>query len=132
MAGDPIDGQVLLLAAAKASVAPSRLPELVDRAQARLAPDRERYRREYERVHADDRREVFLAEWGHWEELGEELGLTDRERAAVRRAHEEQLSRIGRRTDREESFETALEIREPVCIGIGDAGGDSGSESESE
>ncbi|WP_339104741.1 hypothetical protein [Haloterrigena salinisoli] len=123
MAGEPIEGQILVLTAAKASVAPTRLPELVDRAQGRLAAERERYRREYERVHADDRREAFLVEWGHWERVGDELGLTDRERSAVRRAHEEQLLRIGRRTDREDAFETALEIREPVCIGTNDANG---------
>ncbi|ELY58944.1 hypothetical protein [Natronolimnohabitans innermongolicus] len=117
MAGDPIDGQVLLLTAAKASVPPNRLPGLVDRAQKALASEHERYRREYERVHADDEREAFLVEWGHWEAVGDELGLTDRECTAVRRAHEEQLLRIGRRTDREGEFETALEIREPVCLG---------------
>ena len=128
MSDEPIEGQILVLTAAKASVAPTRLPDLVDRAQRRLAADRERYRREYERVHADDRREAFLVEWGHWEELGEELGMTDRERSAVRRAHEEQLLRIGRRTDREETFETALEIREPVCIGTSGASEDDLSE----
>ena len=117
MAGEPIDGQVLILTAAKASVPPARLPNLVDRAQKRLAPAIERYRREYERLYADDEREVFLVEWGHWETLGDELDVSDRELAAIRRAHEEQLLRIGRQTDREETFETALEIREPVCIG---------------
>ncbi|QRV16368.1 hypothetical protein JMJ58_05620 [Haloterrigena salifodinae] len=126
MSGEPIEGQILVLTAAKASVAPTRLPDLVDRAQRRLAADRERYRREYERVHADDLREAFLVEWGHWEAVGEELDMTDRERSAVRRAHEEQLLRIGRRTDREETFETALEIREPVCIGTNGANGDGG------
>ena len=117
MAGDPIEGQILVLTAAKASVPPDRLPDLVDSVQAHLADERDRYRREYERVQADERRETFLVEWGHWEDLGAELGLSDRERSAVRRAHEEQLLRIGRRTDREDAFETALEIREPVCIG---------------
>ncbi|MFA9425563.1 hypothetical protein [Natronorubrum sp. A-ect3] len=117
MAGEPIDGQVLILTAAKASVPPARLPDLVDRAQKRLAPALERYRREYERLYADDEREVFLVEWGHWETLGDDLEVSDRELAAIRRAHEEQLLRIGRRTDREDTFETALEIREPVCIG---------------
>ncbi len=119
MAGEPIDGQVLILTAAKASVPPARLPDLVDRAQKRLAPALERYRREYERLYADDEREVFLVEWGHWEALGDDLEVSEREVAAIRRAHEEQLLRIGRRTDREDAFETALEIREPVCIGTG-------------
>ncbi|SIR72655.1 hypothetical protein [Natronorubrum thiooxidans] len=125
MAGEPIDGQVLILTAAKASVPPSRLPALVERAQETLEPELERYRREYERLAVDDDREVFAVEWGHWSSISEELGVTDRELSAIRRAHEEQLLRIGRRTDREETFETALEIREPICIGIdGDDGGD--------
>ncbi|ELY44251.1 hypothetical protein [Natronorubrum sulfidifaciens] len=115
--GDPIDGQVLVLTAAKASVPPSRLPALVDRAQELLSPRLEQYRRAYERLEADDDRELFLVEWGHWESLADDLEVTDRELSAIRRAHEEQLLRIGRRTDREATFETALEIREAVCIG---------------
>ncbi|ELY93520.1 hypothetical protein C482_19019 [Natrialba chahannaoensis JCM 10990] len=114
--GDPIDGQILLLTAAKASVPPEQLPTLVDRAQTLLAPRRERYRHEFECIHTDADREAFLVGWGHWDNLGEELELTERETAAVRRAHEEQIRRIGRRQDREEEFETAFEIREPVLI----------------
>lgn len=120
MGGDPIEGQILVLAAAKASVPPKRLPDLIARVQAALEPDLERYRHEYERVHADDEREAFLVEWGHWEDLA--LEVTERERAAIRRTHEEQLLRIGRRTDRESEFESALEIREPVCIGTSETG----------
>lgn len=119
MAGEPIEGQILLLAAAKSSVTPTRLPDLVDVAQEHLAAERERYRREYERLYDDDDLEAFAVETGHWAELGAELELGDRELSAVRRAHEEQLLRIGRRTDREDEFETALEIREPVVIGTG-------------
>ncbi|QCS43576.1 hypothetical protein [Natrinema versiforme] len=133
MAGDPIEGQVLVLTAAKASVPPTRLPDLIERAQAVLGPARERYRREYERLYADDDLEVFLVDWGHWEEIGEEIDVTERELSAIRRAHEEQLVKIGRRTDREDEFETALEIREPIVIGTSDvesAGGD-GDESAS-
>lgn len=124
MAGDPIEGQVLVLTAAKASVPPERLPTLVDQVQTLLGPALERYRREYERCYADKDLEVFLAEWGHWDELAADLDLSERERSAVRRAHEEQLRRIGRRTDRESAFETALEIREPICIGTGSDRGD--------
>lgn len=120
MAGEPIDGQVLVLTAAKASVSPTRLPDLVERAQLVLESECERYRREYERLYADDDLEIFLVEWGHWDEIGAELGVSDRELSAIRRAHEEQLLRIGRRTDREDEFETALEIREPVVVGTGD------------
>ncbi|MFC6716774.1 hypothetical protein ACFQGT_17025 [Natrialbaceae archaeon GCM10025810] len=118
MAADPIESQVLVLTAAKASVAPTRLPTLIDRAQAELGPELERYRREYERIHEDDERAVFLVEWGHWEDLEDRLDVSARERSAIRRAHEEQLLRIGRREDREEEFETALEIRDPVVIGL--------------
>lgn len=121
MAGEPIDGQVLLLTAAKSSVPPTRLPDLIDRTQAVLADELERYRREYERIYEGEAEnagfEAFLVDWGHWEELGDEVGLEERERSAVRRAHEEQLLRVGRRLDREDEFETALEIREPVLIG---------------
>jgi hypothetical protein len=117
MSDEPIEGQILVLTAAKASVTPARLPVLVAQAQAYLRAELPRYRREYERPHADGDREAFLVEWGHWEELAEALGFDDRERSAVRRAHEEQLLRIGRRTDREAEFETALEIREPLLIG---------------
>ncbi|SDQ28558.1 hypothetical protein [Natronobacterium texcoconense] len=128
MAAQPIEGQVLVLTAAKASVPPSKLPVLVDRAQDVLESQLQRYRREYEQVdvvegEGDDESttvEAFLVEWGHWERVGEKAGFDTRERSAVRRAHEEQLLRIGRRTDREAEFETALEIREPVLIGIRD------------
>ncbi|WP_408959394.1 hypothetical protein [Natrinema sp. 74] len=120
MAGEPIEGQILLLTAAKASVPATSLPDLIDRAQALLEPALERYRRDFERFHADDECEIFLVEWGHWDEIGTELGATDRELSAIRRAHEEQLTRIGRRTDRENEVETALEIREAVVIGVDD------------
>ncbi|WP_459890011.1 hypothetical protein [Halostagnicola bangensis] len=117
MMADPIEGQILVLAAAKASVPPTRLPALVDRAQERLESDIARYRREYETVFEDDDRCAFLVEWGHWEELGERFDWDRRETSAVRRAHEEQLQRIGRRQDRLSEFEAALEIRDPLIIG---------------
>ncbi|WP_265110186.1 hypothetical protein [Halosolutus halophilus] len=120
MAGEPIEGQVLLLTAAKASVPGTRLPDLVDLTQELLAAERERYRREYERVHDGETFEAFLVDPGHWEAIGDELGFEDRELSAVRRAHEEQLLRVGRRLDREPEFETALEIREPILVGTDD------------
>lgn len=129
MAGDPIDGQVLLLAGAKASVPSTRLPDLVERAQVELEARLEHYRREYECVYLDrdttrgdaridDGGTVygFLAERGHWNDLGADLGFGPHEADAVRRAHEEQLLRIGRRDGRAGEFETALEIREPVFV----------------
>lgn len=132
MTDEPIDGQVLLLAAAKASVPSARLPDLVERAQAELERRLDRYSREYECVYldrdanctdapVDDAGVVygFLAERGHWEALGADLGFDRREADAVRRAHEEHLLRIGRRDDRADEFEAALEIREPVFVGAG-------------
>lgn len=121
--GDPFDGEVLLLAGAKASLSPRRLPELVDDAQAHLGAELDRYRREYEAVHEDDRLVVFLVEPDHWEELAATLGLNGRERDALRRAHEEQLLWVGRDADRREEFESALEIREAVVVGTDGATG---------
>lgn len=112
-----IDGAVLLLAAGKASVAPQRLPDLVERAAARLRDRVATYRRTRERVHADGTREIYLVDRDHWSTLGDELGFDERETDAVRRAHEEQLLHVGRRTGREEEFDHALEIREPVVVG---------------
>ncbi|AXR79201.1 hypothetical protein [Natrarchaeobaculum sulfurireducens] len=121
MADVPIDGQVIVLTAAKASVPPARLPDLLERTTAHLSPQVERYRREYEQIYEDEHREAFLVEWGHWDEVGVTLELGDREASAVRRAHEEQLLRIGRKRDREAEFETALEIREAVFFPIVEA-----------
>jgi len=115
--GDPLDGEVLLLAGAKASLSPRQLPDLVDDAQAHLGPELARYRREYEAVYEDDRLVVFLVEPDHWEELAATLDLNGRERDALRRAHEEQLLWLGRGTDRKEEFESALEIRQAVVVG---------------
>lgn len=115
--GDPLDGEVLLMAGAKASVAPERLPALVDRVQAELGPRIDEYRRGYECVHEDDDRAAFLADADHWERVGEDLGLHERERDALSRAHAEQLRRIGRKTDREATMESALEIRSAVVVG---------------
>lgn len=117
----PIEGQVLLLAGAKASVAPGRLPALVRRAAADLRDRRETYRRAYERVVAaeevDADADAYLVPPGHWSEVGERIGLDDRETDAVRRAHDEQLRRFGSETGRRDEFETALEIREAVVVG---------------
>lgn len=112
----PFDGTVLQQAAALASVGPNRLPELLGRVDAHLSGRREELRRQYERVHADDERELFLVPDGFWAELGAELGLSDREWKAVRRAHETQLERVGSQVERREEFETALEIRSAVVV----------------
>ena len=50
----PLDGQVVLLAGAKASVPVSRLPELLERVQTELGPDIESYSRRYELAYEGD------------------------------------------------------------------------------
>ncbi|MEF8757093.1 MAG: hypothetical protein V5A33_02540 [Halobacteriales archaeon] len=111
----PLDGEILMIATAMGSVGP-RVGTLVDRMQSHLETKLDDYRRRHETVHESDGRIVFLVERGHWERVGERLGLDDREVDAVRRAHAEQLRRIGRREGRESEFETALEIRDPVVV----------------
>lgn len=113
----PIDGTALVKAGAVASVPLSRLPELLYRVQRHLRDRVDEYRRSYERIHAADEREAFLVEDGHWEEVGDELGLAEREADAVRRAHEAQVERFGSSEDRRDEIETALEIRTAVVIG---------------
>ncbi len=113
----PFDGQVMLIAAAKASVPGRRLSALVERVQADLGGQLESYRRRHELVHETDEACYFLVPEGHWREVGDRLGFDDRERDAVERTHTQGLLWAGRRIDRREEFESALEIREPVVIG---------------
>ncbi|WP_122089035.1 hypothetical protein [Halalkalicoccus subterraneus] len=113
----PIDGQVVLLAVAKASVPGSRLPELLERAQDELRSDRETYGRRYELAAETDDSCCFFVPADHWEEVGRNLGLERREYRAIQRAHEEQLLRFGKHEGRREEFETALDVRSAVVIG---------------
>jgi len=113
----PFDGSVLLIAAAKASVGPDRLPELLARVQADLRERTGAYERRFERVVSTPDRAAFLAPEGHWSTVGDRLAFGGREVDAVRRVHEEQLRRLGTERDRSEEFETALDIREAVVIG---------------
>lgn len=117
MADHPIEGHALLLAAAKGSVTPERLPGLLDRVQAGLAARRERYDREYELAAEGPGWRAYFVEGGHWEDLGEALGLSDREVDGVRRAHAAHLRRVGGERGRREEFQTALELREAVVVG---------------
>ncbi|MFC6837714.1 hypothetical protein [Halomarina ordinaria] len=114
---NPIDGNALLLAAAKASVGPQLLPDLVEHVQADLGPRLEDYRRRYELVAEDDEACVFFVEAGHWDDLRDRLDLDRREGDAVERAHTEHLRRVGSVNDRRDEFETALDIREVVVVG---------------
>ncbi|EMA63804.1 hypothetical protein [Halorubrum kocurii] len=115
----PIEGTALVKTAALASVPAERLPELLARVQADLGPRIDEYRRRYERIGAEADRETFLVEPDHWDGIADRLGLSDRERDAVARAHEAAVERVGGR-DRRAEFETALEIRSGVVIGVPD------------
>ncbi|OYR55317.1 hypothetical protein [Halorubrum halodurans] len=121
-ANHPIDGTALVKTAALASVPADRLPSLLARVQADLAPRLDEYRRRYERIEAAPDRETFLVEPDHWEAIGRRLDLADRERDAVARAHETAVERWGSTTGRRAEFETALEIRSAVVIGVDGSG----------
>jgi hypothetical protein len=113
----PIDGEPMLTTAAMASVPPKRLPELLARVQSALGPRLASYEQSFECVCDDRDRAVFLVPTDHWEAVFDRLGFDRRERDAVRRAHNEQLSFLGSGTDRRDEFDAALEIRDAVCIG---------------
>ncbi|WP_311170523.1 hypothetical protein [Halobellus ordinarius] len=113
----PLDGDVIRYTGATASVAPARIGPLLRQVQAHLSSRLDVYRRSYECALDDEERAIFLVPEGHWDELGAELGLSERAIDAARRAHAQQLRRIGSTTDRREEYETALEIREAVVIG---------------
>ncbi len=114
----PIDGQVLLLVGAKASVGPGRVDDLVERVQEHLGPRADEYARRYEQVLDSEGAHYFLANADHWEQVGGDLDLGEREVDAVRRAHTQQLLRAGRNADRDAEFEAALEIRDAVVVGV--------------
>jgi len=111
----PIEGQVVLLAGARASVPLDRLSDLLATVHAYVSERRERYDRQFERVDAGDT-VYYLAGEGHWTAVADDLGLTEREAGAVRRTHETQFLRDGRRLDRTDEFEAALDIRRPVVV----------------
>lgn len=117
MTRHPIDGQPLLLAAARGSVGPEQLPGLLATAQRWLADRIENYRRSYELVREDEQQCVFFVEAGHWEDLAENLGLNEREVDAIRRAHEAHLLFDADRDGQREEFETSLDLREVVVVG---------------
>ena len=121
----PIEGTALVKTAALASVPAARVPALLARVQADLGPRIDAYRRRYERVAVERDRETFLVEADHWDGVADRVGLTERERDAVVRAHEAAVERIGSGSGRREEFDTALEIRSGVVIGVDEErGGD--------
>lgn len=113
----PIEGSAIIIAGAKASVPVERLPRLLVAAQGHLAPQRDAYERRYELLEQTPDAKTFLAEPGHWRDVGEALGWERREADAAARAHAEQVKRRGRELGRAAEFETALEIREAVVVG---------------
>ena len=120
----PIEGTALVKTAALASVPAGRVPTLLARVQTDLGSRIDEYRRRYERIAAEADREAFLVEPDHWDGVADRLGLSERERDAVVRAHEAEVERIGSGSDRRAEFETALEIRSGVVIGVDEGDGD--------
>jgi hypothetical protein len=110
----PIEGQIVLLAGAHASVTLDRLAELTERAHRYVRTHRVEYDREYERIDGSDGLVYYLVDPGHWNAVGATLGIDDRESDALRRVHAEQFRRDGRRLERLAEFETAMDIREVV------------------
>lgn len=115
-ANHPIEGQVVLLAGAQASVTLSQLSAIIQRAQDHVRQRSTGYVDQYECIDGTDGVCYVLAESGHWDDVGDELSFTEREADAVRRAHAEQFRRDGRRLDRLDEFETTLEVRDPVAM----------------
>jgi hypothetical protein len=112
----PIEGQIVLLAGAKASVSLTRLSDLLADVQGHLAARTDEYQRQFEHIDARGDGVYVLAEGGHWETLGSELDFTKREAQAVSRTHKAQFERDGRRMSREKEFETTLEIRDVLAV----------------
>jgi len=114
----PIEGQIVLLVGAQASVTLKRLSELLHTVQAHLDGQQESYERQYERIGSVDGRVYYLVPSDHWETIGGEIGLASRESDAVRRAHEAQFDRDGRKQNRTDEFDAALEIRDVVAMPV--------------
>jgi len=112
----PIEGQIVLLAGSKASVPLPQLSDLLDRVQHHLADERDTYEQGFERIDGTRDAIYYLAPADHWAEVGADLDLSGREIDAVARAHADQFRRDGRRLDRQDEFETTLEIRGVVAI----------------
>ncbi|WP_254273387.1 hypothetical protein [Haloarcula marina] len=117
MGDHPIEAQLVLLAGTQASVPLDRLPDLLERAQTHIETRREEFERRYERISGARDADYYCVGPEYWEAAGETLGFNRREWEAVRRAHEAQFSRDGRRLDREGEFESTLEIRSVVAVG---------------
>lgn len=111
----PLEGQIVLLAGAQASVTLEQLSRLLADAHSYLCRYREYYDRQFEQIEGEST-VYYLAGPDHWEQVGTALHLAEREIDAVGRAHEAQFTRDGRRLGRTEEFEAALSIRSPVAL----------------
>ena len=112
----PIEGQIVLLAGARASVTLERLSAILPRAQRAVRDRHGEYARQFERIDGRDGIAYYLADPDHWATVGERLGFSDREADAVARTHAAQFRRDGRRSGRLAEFESALELREVVAV----------------
>lgn len=119
----PIEGQILLLAGAQASVTLTHLSELVSSVHEHVRDNSDEYDRQFERIDDAEGLSYYLVEACHWDDVGTTLGLQDREVDALRRVHTLQFERAGRRLDRLEEFETAMEIRDVVVTADGTSSG---------
>ncbi|WP_338729804.1 hypothetical protein [Haladaptatus sp. DJG-WS-42] len=119
--GDPIEGQVLLIAGAKASVPAHDLAPLVDRVQEQIGPKLDEFRDRFELVFETEAACFFFVGHEQWAVIAHRVDMNDREMNAVRRAHNEQLLRVGRREDRRFEFDAALDIRDCIVIGKAEA-----------
>ena len=117
--GDPIEGPVLQVTAAKASVAPGRVVPLIDRVQATLDERAASLARRWEVAYEREGVAAYFVDEAFWQEVGTWEDLEERELDAVRRAHNEQLLHVGRRLGRRAEFESALEIRDCVHVHTG-------------
>lgn len=120
-ASHPIEGQVVMLAGAQASVTLTHLSDLVARAQEYIDSRQDEYDRQFERIDDERGLSYYLVPSFFWEDVGTDLGLEDREVDALRRVHRLQFQRSGRRLDRTEEFETAMEIRDVVVTLTGNS-----------
>jgi hypothetical protein len=114
----PIDGQVVLQAGAFASVPLKTLSGLIGRVQRHIDHHRADYDRQFECIESPSRH-YYLTPADHWDEIATDLGLSEQEMDAVRRAHETQFRRDGRKLERIEEFESTLQIRSPVAVDPG-------------
>ena len=114
--GVPFDASVIQQVTSPEGMGASELPELLGRVDAHLTGERESLRRQFERAHADDRRELFFVPPDYWETMASTLSLTPRQEQAVRQAHERQLLRVGAETRRGMEFDAALDIRTAVVV----------------